>query len=191
MSDAMTPAPSRIESAARLLILVAIGGMAGAAAFTHVHDLTVAHGQPEWIGWANATALELMSVYIGLELRRRRAAHAPTGFAVTALGATVALSLAVQVAEAEPSVWGWIVAAIPAVAFLVLVKLLVSTPAAAGGNATDAKSDDAPPVITARRPEPDASPVHTVFPRPAPLYPPPPVLTGRVNGHRPTERTPR
>lgn len=44
----------RAESAARVLILLAIGGMAGAAAFTHVHDLTVAHGQSDWIGWANA-----------------------------------------------------------------------------------------------------------------------------------------
>lgn len=186
MSGTTPPPPSRVESAARLLILVAIGGMAGAAAFTHVHDLTVAHGQPEWIGWANATALELMSVYIGLELRRRRAAQAPTGFAITALGATVALSLAVQVAEAEASVWGWIVAAIPAVAFLVLVKLLVSTPAAARETATTARTENTVPAVTATHPEPDTSPVQTVFPRPAPLYPPPPVLTGSVNGHRPS-----
>ncbi|MET8094233.1 hypothetical protein [Micromonospora sp. NPDC005220] len=46
--------------------------MAGAAAFTHVHDLTVAHGQPDWIGWANAVAVELMAIYLGLEIRARR-----------------------------------------------------------------------------------------------------------------------
>lgn len=40
------------------------------------------------------------------------------------------LSLAVQVAEAEPSVWGWIVAAVPSLAFLALGKaILASAPA--------------------------------------------------------------
>lgn len=52
----------RAESGVRVLILLAVGTMAGAAAFTHVHDLTVAHGQPDWIGWANAVAVELMAI---------------------------------------------------------------------------------------------------------------------------------
>lgn len=62
----------RAESGIRVLILLAVGTMAGAAAFTHVHDLTVAHGQPDWIGWANAVAVELMAIYLGLEIRARR-----------------------------------------------------------------------------------------------------------------------
>ena len=37
-----------------LVIMLAIGAMAGAASFTHVHDVTVAHGQPTWIGWARS-----------------------------------------------------------------------------------------------------------------------------------------
>ena len=121
-----------LESVARLGILLAIGGMAGAAAFTHVHDLTVAHGQPDWIGWANAVAVELMAIYLGLEIRARRRAGRPVGLVGVLLVGFALLSLAAQVAEAEPSVWGWIVAAVPSLAFLALVKVVLSsTPAVA------------------------------------------------------------
>ncbi|SCF46243.1 DUF2637 domain-containing protein [Micromonospora mirobrigensis] len=120
----------RTEFAVRLVILLAIGIMAGAAAFTHVHDLSVAHGQPDWIGWANAVAVELMAIYLGLELRARRRAGRPVGLVGSLLVAFALLSLAVQVAEAEPSVWGWTMAAVPSLAFLALVKVVLSnTPA--------------------------------------------------------------
>jgi len=122
----------RAESACRLGILLVIGAMAGAAAFTHVHDLTVAHGQPDWIGWANAVAVELMAIYLGLEIRSRRRAGRPVGFVGALLGAFASLSLAAQVAEAERSVWGWIVAAVPSLAFLALVKVVLSSAPAAG-----------------------------------------------------------
>ncbi|MFC0526585.1 DUF2637 domain-containing protein [Phytohabitans kaempferiae] len=117
----------RLEAGARLVILLAIGGMAGAAAFTHVHDLTVAHGQPDWIGWANAVAIELMAIYLGLEIRARRRAGRPVGLVGVLLVGFAILSLAAQVAEAERSVWGWIVAAVPSLAFLALVKVVLSS----------------------------------------------------------------
>ncbi|WP_030489560.1 DUF2637 domain-containing protein [Micromonospora chokoriensis] len=122
----------RAESGVRVLILLVVGTMAGAAAFTHVHDLTVAHGQPDWIGWANAVAVELMAIYLGLEIRARRRTGRPVGLVGVLLIAFALLSLAAQVAEAEPSVWGWIVAAVPSLAFLALVKVVLSSePAAA------------------------------------------------------------
>ncbi|MEH1012545.1 DUF2637 domain-containing protein [Micromonospora sp. CPCC 206060] len=117
----------RAETAVRVVILLAIGAMAGAAAFTHVHDLTVAHGQPDWIGWANAVAVELMAIYLGLEIRARRRTGRPVGLVGVLLVAFALLSLAAQVAEAEPSVWGWIVAAVPSLAFLALVKVVLSS----------------------------------------------------------------
>ncbi|MDG4791038.1 DUF2637 domain-containing protein [Micromonospora sp. WMMD1102] len=153
----------RLEAAARLLILLAIGGMAGAAAFTHVHDLTVAHGQPDWIGWANAVAVELMAIYLGLEIRARRRAGRPVGFVAVLLVGFAILSLAAQVAEAEPSVWGWIVAAVPSLAFLALVKVVLSS-APATIAATD---DEAPAVVDDPDPEPvtlDPEPVQNRAP---------------------------
>lgn len=136
----------RAESAVRLVILLVIGGMAGAAAFTHVHDLSVAHGQPDWIGWANAVAIELMAIFLGLELRARRRAGRPVGLVASFLVAFALLSLAAQVAEAEPSVWGWIVAAVPSLAFLALVKVVLSsapvTPASAKRSLPEPESVD-------------------------------------------------
>jgi hypothetical protein len=45
---------ARIEGIVQVLILLCMGVMASAASFVHIHDVTVVHGQPSWIGWANA-----------------------------------------------------------------------------------------------------------------------------------------
>ncbi|TDC66015.1 DUF2637 domain-containing protein [Micromonospora sp. KC207] len=103
--------------------MLAIGGAAGAASFTHVHNVAAAHGQPGWLAWADAIVLELMSIASGLELRRRKRAHTSTVFPASVLACAVTLSLAAQVVEAEPSPIGWIAAAVPALGFLVMVKV--------------------------------------------------------------------
>jgi hypothetical protein len=120
----------RLENVVQIVIMLAIGAMAGAASFTHVHDVTVAHGQPDWIGWANAVVVELMSVALGLELRRRARTDRPTGFVIGALLFFVLTSLAAQVVDAERSIIGWLAAALPAVGFLVLAKVVLSRTAA-------------------------------------------------------------
>ncbi|MCG5439238.1 DUF2637 domain-containing protein [Micromonospora foliorum] len=154
------------ESAVRLVILLAIGTMAGAAAFTHVHDLSVAHGQPDWIGWANAVAVELMAIYLGLEIRARRRAGRPVGLVGSLLVAFALLSLAAQVAEAQASVWGWIVAAVPSLAFLALVKVVLS-------NAPVPMPADEPDQPSAyqydepERPTTDIDPVRSAEPMPS------------------------
>ncbi|MFE7868750.1 DUF2637 domain-containing protein [Micromonospora humida] len=103
--------------------MLAIGGAAGAASFTHVHNVAAAHGQPGWLAWADAIVLELMSIASGLELRRRKRAQVSAVFPGTVLACAVALSLAAQVVEAEPSPIGWTAAAVPALGFLVMVKI--------------------------------------------------------------------
>ncbi|MEU7928147.1 DUF2637 domain-containing protein [Micromonospora sp. NPDC049107] len=157
------------ESAVRLLILLAIGTMAGAAAFTHVHDLSVAHGQPDWIGWANAVAVELMAIYLGLEIRARRRAGRPVGLVGSLLVAFALLSLAAQVAEAEPSVWGWTVAAVPSLAFLALVKVVLSNapatpPVDEPDQPTAYQYEEAAPVEPGRPAEPMPSTAPAVVP---------------------------
>ncbi|MGK5520745.1 DUF2637 domain-containing protein [Micromonospora sp. URMC 107] len=156
--------------------------MAGAAAFTHVHDLSVAHGQPHWIGWANAVAVELMAIYLGLELRARRRADGPVGLVASLLVAFALLSLAAQVAEAEPSVWGWIVAAVPSLAFLALVKVVLSSAPAPRAAVKRPLTDPAPepvdldqatpePVVTPAEPLPVPAPVPAPVPVPEPVAP--------------------
>ncbi|MEU8374491.1 DUF2637 domain-containing protein [Micromonospora sp. NPDC048894] len=176
---------ARTETAVRLVILLAIGTMAGAAAFTHVHDLSVTHGQPDWIGWANAVAVELMAIYLGLELRARRRTGRPVGLVGSLLVAFALLSLAAQVAEAEPSVWGWTVAAVPSLAFLALVKVVLSnapaTPPAAAPDQPPGDWYEVPEQATTDpEPERPAGPVPPAVPAPAAISAPAAVLPPRV-----------
>jgi hypothetical protein len=103
--------------------------MAGAASFTHVHDWTmhnVPAGTGGWFGWANAVISELTPTAAGLEIRRRKRANRPVAYPMTVLILAAALSLGAQVAQARHSITGWLVAVIPALAFLALSKLVLS-----------------------------------------------------------------
>lgn len=127
--------------------MLAIGTAAGAASFTHVHNVAASHGQPGWLAWADAIVLELMSIASGLELRRRRREHTSPRFPAVVLGCAVVLSLAAQVVEAEPSPIGWTAAAIPALGFLVMVKVALShtTGGPSARDLTNPRSAQSPP----------------------------------------------
>ena len=114
---------ARAEGIVQIIIMLAIGGAAGAASFTHVHNVAAAHGQGGWLAWADAVVLELMSIASGLEMRRRKRLYKPVRFPAAVLGCAVALSISAQVVEAELSIIGWISAALPALGFLVMVKI--------------------------------------------------------------------
>src|SRR3954466_16224767 len=132
----------RIESAVQIVILLLIGGMAGAASFPHVHDWTM-HNAPagtgNWFGWANAVISELTPTAAGIEIRRRKRHHQSTAYPMALLIAAAALSLSAQVAEAKAGPTGWLLAAVPALAFLALSKLVLSrTTAHPEGDTTSA-----------------------------------------------------
>lgn len=126
------PVGERVEGVVQVGIMLVIGGAAGAASFTHVHDVAAAHGQPGWLAWADAVTLELMSIAAGLEIRRRHRVGRPVAFPATVLVCAVALSLAAQVVEAEQSVIGWLAAALPALGFLAMVKLALARTSSPG-----------------------------------------------------------
>ncbi|MFI7026975.1 DUF2637 domain-containing protein [Micromonospora sp. NPDC049900] len=138
--------------------MLTIGGAAGAASFTHVRDVAAAHGQPGWLAWADAIVLELMSIASGLELRRRKRAGVSVVFPATVLACAVTLSLAAQVVEAEPSPIGWIAAAVPALGFLVMVKIALGYTAASASAQADTAPSTAEPAdqsTTATLAQPD------------------------------------
>ncbi len=148
----------RLESAIEVCILLAVAGMAGAASFTHVHDWTM-HNSPtgtgDWFGWANAMVSELIPLAAGLEARRRVRLFGKAGkYPIALIIGAVALSLTGQFAEAKPSVSGWLIAAVPAIGFLALVKLVLSSPATPtaevvdqADTATSTTPDPARPVV--------------------------------------------
>ncbi|MFG3420001.1 DUF2637 domain-containing protein [Micromonospora sp. NPDC048063] len=120
----------RVEGVVLVLIVLTVGGLAGAASFTHVHDWTMANspaGTGDWFGWANAAISELLPLAALLTIRRRRRTGGPIGYPMFLLVCAVALSLSAQLAVAKPGVSGWLLSAVPALAFLGLSKLVFST----------------------------------------------------------------
>ncbi|WP_433315868.1 hypothetical protein [Micromonospora chersina] len=119
----------RVEGLVLVLILLTVAGFAGAASFTHVKDWTLANspdGTGEWFGWANAVISELVPIASLLTIRRRRRAGAPIGYPLFLLIAAAGLSLAAQLAVAKAGPSGWLLSAVPALAFMALVKLVLA-----------------------------------------------------------------
>lgn len=123
----------RIEGLTLTAILTTVALAAGWASFSHVHDWTMRHvpaGTPDAFGWVNAVISELVPVAALLTIKRRRRAGAPIGYPLFLLIAAAGLSLSAQLAVAQPSPSGWLLSAVPALAFMALVKLVfTSTPA--------------------------------------------------------------
>jgi hypothetical protein len=143
----------RTETIAQVLILLLIAAMAGAASFTHVHDWTMRNAPPgtgSWFGWANAVISDLTPTAAGIEIRRRKRRHQRIGYPMSVLIAAAVLSLAAQVAQARPTIAGWISSAVPALAFLALTKLVLGR--------TAITSNGEPPCATATTPTATSAP---------------------------------
>lgn len=171
----------------RIAVTVVLGAIGAAAGFSHTHDWAVANGQAGWLAWADAVVIEGIAVVAGFELRRdhHRAAQAPrqrrVSFPAVVLVAGVGVQMAAQVALAPPTPAGWLLAATPALGFLVVVKLLMrhtptetTAPTAAAPQAAEAgpvgEPGEAHPTSSAPRTAPAAvSPGATVGKLPAPL----------------------
>lgn len=125
----MSTRHERIESVVQVIILLLVGSMAGAASFTHVHDWTMTNsptGTGDWFGWANAVISELTPAAAGLEIRRRKRHNQHVGYPMAVLITAACVSIAAQLAVAKPGPTGWLLAAVPALAFLALSKLVLS-----------------------------------------------------------------
>ncbi|GAB3460649.1 hypothetical protein GCM10027436_68500 [Actinophytocola sediminis] len=69
--------------------------------------------------------IEGIAIVAGIEIHHDRAAGRPFTFPMIVLVFGVLVQMTAQVAEAEPSPAGWLVAAMPALGFLAVVKLLM------------------------------------------------------------------
>jgi len=120
----------RLQDSILVFIVLTVGVMAGAASFTHVHDWTM-HNSPtgtaDWVGWANAVITELIPTASLIVIARRRRTSGHIRYPMFLLIAAVAFSLTAQLAVAKPTVFGWMVSALPALAFFALSKLVFST----------------------------------------------------------------
>ncbi|RKN14699.1 DUF2637 domain-containing protein [Micromonospora musae] len=168
----------RVEGLVLVLILLAVAGFAGAASFTHVKDWTLDNspaGTGAWFGWANAVISELVPVAALLTIRRRKRTGGSIRYPMFLLVAAVALSLAAQLAVAKPGLSGWLLSAVPALAFMGLSKLILTTtpaPEPADEPApAPAASVVTPPARPVERPAPPVESTPAVEPKPMVLVP--------------------
>ncbi|MEU4540899.1 DUF2637 domain-containing protein [Streptosporangium sp. NPDC023825] len=157
-----------------VLILAAI---AGAGSFTHIHDTATQHGQEGWMAWAVAVCVDLTCVMAARERQRDaktgRQRSGPVSWPALVLAGGVLLSLAANLHQAEASVWGWLVAATPAGAFLIAVSMLerraaVSRPAPSPAvTVTASTTPTTTPPIPELTPAADAAPDDSTGPSPA------------------------
>lgn len=107
--------------------VVVLAAIAAAGSFTHIRDTARQHGQHGWMAWAIAVCIDLTCVMAARERQRDRRTGRRTGpvsWPTLVLAGGVLLSLAANLAQAEPTAWGWLTAATPAGAFLVSVSML-------------------------------------------------------------------
>jgi hypothetical protein len=115
----------RFADVIRIGVAVVLGGIGAAAGFTHTHNWAANHGQTGWLAWATAVVIEGIAIVAGIEIHHDRATGRPYRFPMIVLVFGVLVQMTAQVAEAERSLAGWLVAAMPALGFLAVVKLLM------------------------------------------------------------------
>jgi Protein of unknown function (DUF2637) len=112
-----------LADTAPVLVLATI---AGAGSFTHIRDTASQHGQHGPMAWAVAVCIDLTCVMAARE-RQRDKRHGNTrrvSWPTLVLAGGILLSLAANLAQAQPSPWGRIVAGTPSASFLVAVSML-------------------------------------------------------------------
>lgn len=114
---------ARLPALVRLAVTVILGGIGAAAGFSHTHDWAAAHGQTGWLAWADAIVIEGMAVVAGFEVHRDHQASRSARLPLTVLVVAFLVQMTAQVAQAEPTPAGWLLAAMPALGFLTVVKL--------------------------------------------------------------------
>jgi len=107
------------------VLLLAV--IAGAGSFTHIRDTAAQHGQRGPMSWAVAVRIDLTCVMAARERQRDKRHHITArrlSWPTVVLAAGILLSLAANLAQAQPDAWGQVMAATPSGAFLVAVSML-------------------------------------------------------------------
>ncbi|NVI85772.1 DUF2637 domain-containing protein [Actinomadura sp. BRA 177] len=143
--------------------VVVLAGIAAAGSFTLIRDTATEHGQTGWMAWAIAVCIDLTCVMAAGERQRDKSTGRATGrlsWPTVVLVGGILLSLAANLAQADPSVWGWITAGTPAGAFLVAVSMLERRKAGPGPAARPSPVPDSfgrPPSASTPSPSPSSA----------------------------------
>ncbi|MGW4521031.1 DUF2637 domain-containing protein [Amycolatopsis sp. NPDC004378] len=142
----------------RVLTTVIVGGVGAAAGFTHTHDWASSHGQAGWLAWADAVVIECLVLVAGFEVRRDHLAGKSRRLSlpIAVMSGALLVQMTAQVALAEPTAAGWLVAAMPAASFILIVKLALRThgDAAPAAEVESAAATQTAPMAAGRQPAP-------------------------------------
>ena len=117
----------RLLAVADALPVTVLAVIAGAGSFTHIRDTAAQHGQGSPMSSAVAVCVDLTCVMAARERQRDKQNGIPVrrlSWPTVVLAGGVLLSLAANLAQAQPTAWGRIVAAVPPAAFLVAVSMI-------------------------------------------------------------------
>ena len=117
----------RLLAVADALPVTVLAAIAGAGSFTHIRDTAARHGQHGPTSWAIAVSVDLTCVMAARERQRDKQQGLVTrrlSWPTAVLAGGILLSLAANLAQAQPTAWGRIVAAVPPAAFLVAVSMI-------------------------------------------------------------------
>ena len=106
----------RLLAVADALPVTVLAVIAGAGSFTHIRDTAAQHGQGGPMSWAVAVCIDLTCVMAARERQRDKQHGIVTrrlSWPTVVLAGGVLLSLAANLAQAQPTAWGRIVAAVP------------------------------------------------------------------------------
>lgn len=151
------------------LVVGVLGIAAFAVSFKHVVQTADRAGQTGWVAYAIAVSVELMALGSVSEIRRRKRRGQPARWPRCVLILGVVMSLAANLAVAQSTPWGYVMAAWPSVAFLAAAGIIESRPsdrppATAQPEPSDLPADtdqEAGASATGERPLPPAAPQQT------------------------------
>lgn len=133
---------SRVQTVLQTAIATGVGLVGAASGFTHTHDAAELSGQHGWMSWADAVVIECMAFVALLEIKRRKSGGKSLVFPLSVLVVAVCLQMTSQVFQAQPTPQGWLFASVPAVAFLVIGKMVLgAVPAPIASNALSNRVD--------------------------------------------------
>jgi Protein of unknown function (DUF2637) len=143
-THATAPAgPRRGDALVANTVALILGTASFSVSFTHVVHVAQDHGQGGWVANAIAASVELMALASVAELRRRKSRGESVWIAVAVLLLGVSMSLASNLETAAAGVWGKLMAAWPAVAFLAVAALVESRTGAPADSGQATRTDDA------------------------------------------------
>ena len=171
----------RLVAGLPLVVTVILGGIGAAAGFEHTHDWAERNGQHGWLAWADAVVIEGIAIVAGFQIHHER--HHPYSrrkltmpWVVLVVG--FGIQMACQVALAPETPWGWLLAAVPALGFLAVVKMLMRRVPATPTTTEPARVPE-PVAVTVERAA--THPASAPTPAPAPVAASAPRL--RLPGH--------